>query len=143
MRIRGLCKLPNGRDWLWRKLGLALMGKFLIQLSANGWGCAPSLLVVWPVATQSWSLRALWWATGDLQEDLRQHTAARTAVASAPVLTAGHCWHTFHEDPQTLPGRSGSVFTEVRAFFPWVVVHTKFCVCPPRVSVSPNPGEVP
>ena len=27
MRIRGLCKLPDRRDWLWRKLGLALVSK--------------------------------------------------------------------------------------------------------------------
>ena len=48
LRIRGLCKLPYGKDWLWGKLGLALAGramlsKSLIQFSADGWGCAPSL----------------------------------------------------------------------------------------------------
>ena len=57
MRLRDLCKLPDGRDWWWEKLGLALVGrtllsKALIQLSADGWGCAPSLLVVWSEATQ-------------------------------------------------------------------------------------------
>ena len=41
MRIRGLWKLPDGRDWLWGKLGLALVGKAmlnksLIQFSADG-----------------------------------------------------------------------------------------------------------
>ena len=50
--------------------------------------------------------------------------------------------HISTEDPQTLTGRSGSVSSEVRAPFPWVVVHTKVCVCPPRVSVSPSPVEV-
>ena len=53
MRIRGLCKLLDGRDWLWGKLGIALvvramLSKSLIQFSADGWACAPSLLVVWP-----------------------------------------------------------------------------------------------
>jgi len=43
MRIRGLWKLPDGRDWLWGKLGFALVGKAmlsksLIQFSDNGWG---------------------------------------------------------------------------------------------------------
>jgi len=43
-----LWKLPDGRDWLWGKLGLALVGKAmlsksLIQFSADGWGCVPSL----------------------------------------------------------------------------------------------------
>ena len=27
----------------------------LIQLSAGGWSCTPSLLVVWPEVTQCWS----------------------------------------------------------------------------------------
>ena len=53
MRIRGLCKLSDGTDWLWGNLGLTLVGstmlsKSLIQLSADGWGCAPSLFFVWP-----------------------------------------------------------------------------------------------
>ena len=48
MNIRGLCRLPDGRDQLWWKLGLALMGramlsKSLIQFSPDGWDCAPSL----------------------------------------------------------------------------------------------------
>ena len=64
MRIRGLCRLPNGRDWLWGKLGLslvsrAMLSKSLIQLSADDWNCAPSLLVVCPEATQSWSLSSM------------------------------------------------------------------------------------
>ena len=38
------------------KLGLALVGrallsKALIHLSADGWGCTPSMKVVWPEAT--------------------------------------------------------------------------------------------
>ena len=42
-RIRGLWKLPDGRDWLRGKLGLVLMGgamlsKSLIQFSVDGWG---------------------------------------------------------------------------------------------------------
>ena len=64
MRIRGLWKLPDGRDWLWGKLGLALVGrvmlfKSVIQLSADRWGYAASLLIDWPEATQSWNLQAL------------------------------------------------------------------------------------
>ena len=49
VRIRGLCKLPDGRDWLCGKLGLVLVGKVmlcksLIQFSSDGAvGCVPSL----------------------------------------------------------------------------------------------------
>ena len=34
----------------------AELSKTLICLSADGWGWVPSLLVVWPEATQHWSL---------------------------------------------------------------------------------------
>ena len=59
-------KLLDGRDWWWEKLGLVLVGrallsKALIQLSAEGWGCTPSLIGVWPEVTQPWGLWALWW----------------------------------------------------------------------------------
>ena len=33
--------------------GLAMLSKYLIQFSAHGWGCAPSLFVVWPEVAQS------------------------------------------------------------------------------------------
>ena len=43
-------KLPDGRDWLWGNLGLALMGgamlnKSLIQFSVDGWAYVPSLFL--------------------------------------------------------------------------------------------------
>ena len=48
IRIRGLWKLSDGRDCLRGELGLVLMGGFmlsksLIQFSADGWSCVPSL----------------------------------------------------------------------------------------------------
>ena len=54
MRVRGLWKLPDGRDWLWEKLGLALVGealltKSLIQFSVDAGGLC-SCLVDWPEA---------------------------------------------------------------------------------------------
>ena len=52
MRIRGLGKFPDGRDWLWGKADLAVVGKAmlsksLIQFSVDGWCCVPSLLFMW------------------------------------------------------------------------------------------------
>ena len=51
-RIRGLWKLPGGRDWLRGKLGLVLMGRAmisisLIQFSVDEWTCVLSLLFTW------------------------------------------------------------------------------------------------
>ena len=59
----------------WEKLGLALVGRALlrialIQLSADGWGCTPSQLVVWLEATQPFGI--------GMKMDLFQ--------------SCGHCW---------------------------------------------------
>ena len=45
MRLRGLRKLPDGRDWWREKLGLFLVGramlsKTLIHIFVDGWGSA-------------------------------------------------------------------------------------------------------
>ena len=89
-----MCKLPDGRDWWWEKLGLALMGKAvlskaLIQLSADQWGGAVFLLVIWPEMTQLCGLDGR--VSGNLQEDLCQGIPSRTAAASTPLPTASHC----------------------------------------------------
>ena len=41
--------------------------------------------------------------------------------------------HASSGDSWTLPGKSGSVSCGVTASFSWVLVHTRFCLCPPRV----------
>ena len=35
--------------------------KTLSSLSADGWGCVPALLVVWPEVFQHWSQQAVGW----------------------------------------------------------------------------------
>ena len=45
--------------------------------------------------------------------------------------------HAFSGDSRTLTDKSGSVPCGVTAPFPCVLVHTRFCLCPPRVSISP------
>ena len=51
-RIRGLWKLPDGRDCLRGNLGhvlkgLAMLSKSLIQFSVDGQGCVPSYCLAW------------------------------------------------------------------------------------------------
>ena len=41
--------------------------------------------------------------------------------------------HATTGDSWTLTGKSGSVSCEVTAPFSWVLLHTRFCLCPPRV----------
>ena len=91
----GLYKIPDGGTG-WGKLGLPLVGRALlskarIQLSADGWGFAPSLLVVWPEVTHSGVYEFYVRVNGDLQEGLHQGASSRTAAASAPILVASPC----------------------------------------------------
>ena len=44
--------------------------------------------------------------------------------------------HTSTRDSWTLTGKSVSIFCGVTAPFSWVLLHTRFCLCPPR-SVFP------
>ena len=84
-----MCKLPDGREWWWEELGLALMGRDFLSkagnhLSANGWGCAPSLVVVCPEATQPY-VRLYGRVDGDLQEGLHQGKPSQAAATSNHV----------------------------------------------------------
>ena len=83
-------KLPDGRDWLWGKQDLALVGramlnKSLIQFSADGWGCVPALYL----GLRPNSVRG----NGDLlQKDLCQDAVApMTVVISARDYAVGRC----------------------------------------------------
>ena len=82
IRIRGLWKLPDGRDWLKGKLGLILMGramlsKSLTQFSVDGQSCVSSLL---------FDLRPNYGGGNENNRDL---------LVKVPCM---HCW-THHPNP--------------------------------------------
>ena len=59
---------------------------------------------------------------------------ACTAIFSAPQPCSRPLpTHASAGDPWTFPGKSGSVSCGVTASFSWVLLHTRFCLCPPRV----------
>ena len=132
----------------WEKLGLALLGrillsKALIQLSADGWSCAPSLLVIWPEATQSWGLLQLYdRVNGNLQEDFHQGRPSRTVAVSASIPVVSPWQHTPPQgDPPALAGSSGSVFHGVTAPCLWVLMSTKFPLYPLRLCFVKSCGS--
>ena len=51
-------------------MGRALLSEALIQLSADGWVCAPFLVVVWPEVTQPGVYRLHGRMNGELQGGL-------------------------------------------------------------------------
>ena len=134
IRLRGLCKFPDGRDWLWGNLGLVLMWwwgggamlrKSLIQFLVDGWGYVASLL---------FGLRPNY-SRGNgrngnlLQKDLCQHCCIQCPWPHGSPLST----HASTGDSWTLTSKSGSVSCGVTAPFSWVLVHTRFCLYPPRV----------
>ena len=70
------------------------ISKTLIPLTADGWGWVPSLLVVWPEATQHWRLPGLFGgANGRLWEGSCQGVFQRTSAASVLVPMVSHSHH--------------------------------------------------
>ena len=112
---------------MWDKLGLVLVGKAmpskcLIQFSVDGCGCIPSLL---------FGLRPNYGGVnGDLlQKDLSQHCSIQCPWPHSRPLST----HASAGDSWTLTDKSGSVSCGDTAPFSWVLVLTRFCLCPPRV----------
>ena len=122
----------------------AELSKTLIRLSADGWGWIPSL-VVWPEATQHWSLPGLFGgAIGGLWEGSCKGVLPRTSAASVLVLTVRQSHPLpLQETPPTLAGGSGSVFMGSLLLPLGPDARTTLCV-PSKsgVSVSPSPVEV-
>ena len=102
-----------------------MLSKSLIQFSFDGWGYIPSLLFTWG-QTMVEIMKIM------VASFKRSH--ARTARLTAPQpCTRPPLTQAFTGDSWTLPGKSRPVFCGVTAPFYWVLVHTKFCLCPPRV----------
>ena len=150
MRIRGLCKLPSGRDWLWGKLGLALVGramlsKFLVQFSADGGSCActppPTPSPVRCLAWDSSVLESIGSMIGLMATSFKSTYANMLHLPRLLLLVLLIQWkllsiHSSARDSQTLIGKTGTLFCGVTVPFPWVLVLTNVCLCPPK-SVSP------
>ena len=132
-KVGGLWKLPDGKDWLWGKLGLFLMGetmvsKSLIQFFVDGQGCVSSLL---------FDLRPDYDEGKEDNGNLLQkvpcthHCTQCPWSCIRPPLT-----HASAGDSWILTGKFGSVSCGgVTAPFSWVPVQS--FVCALQESVSP------
>ena len=101
----------------------AMLSKSLIQFSVDGRGCVPSLL---------FDLRPNYSGGNEDNGDLLQKVPCRHCCTqclwpcSRPPPT-----YASPKDSWTLTGKSGSVSYGVTALFSWILVHTRFCLCPP------------
>ena len=129
-KIRGLWKLPDGRDWLRGKLGLILMGKAmlsksLIQFSVEGWLYVPFLL---------FDLRPNYDGGNEDNGDLLQNVPFMHCYTQCPQpCSRPQQTDASARDSWTLRASLGQVSCGVTALLSWVLVYTRFCLCPPRV----------
>ena len=102
-------------------MGGAMLSTTLIPFSVDGRGCAPSLL---------FGLKP---NHGRVNEDvdLLQDSGPHFCVQCP--LTPQQASHASARDSWTLPGKSGSVSCGDTAPFSWLLVHTRFCLCPQKV----------
>ena len=123
---------PETSGHSWACLGQSLVGSLL--LSPGPWGTQGSICAL--PESVSPVLCKFWWLCGGLNCDLLQEGLCQTQVYctqspcphSSPLLT-----HTSARDSWALTGKSGSVSCGVTASLSWVLVHTRFCLWPPRV----------
>ena len=102
-----------------------MLSKSLIQFSVDGRGCVPSLL---------FDLRPNSGGGNEDNGDLLQKIPCTHCYTRYPQpCSRPPPTHASARDSWTLTGKSGSVSCGVAALFSWVLVHTRFCLCPPRV----------
>ena len=125
-------KLMEACRWerLRGNLGLVLMGramlsKSLIQFSVDGRGCIPSLCYLTWGQTMVEVMKIMATASKGSMQALLHSVPQTLQQATATHTSPRDCW--------TLMGKSGSVSCGVTAPFSWVLVHIRFCLCPPRV----------
>ena len=116
-------------DW-GGKLGVVLMAramlsKSLIHFSVYGWGCVPSL---------SFDLRPNYGGGNEDNGNLIQRSHAHSGTTQRPQpYSRPPPTHTSARGSWTLTDKSESDSCGVTAPFSWVLVCTRFCLCPPRV----------
>ena len=105
-------------------MGRAMFSKSLIQFSADGWGCVPSLLFIWGQTMEK---------VMKIMATSFKRSHACTATLTAPNPAAGHHGP---KPPLETPGHSwsslGGLLWDHCSFFLGPGAH-RFCLSPPRV----------
>ena len=108
-------------------MGGAMLSKYLIQFSVEGQGCVLSLL---------FDLRPNYGGGNEDNGDLLQKGPCTHCYTQCPQHYSRPLpTHASTRDFWTLTGKSGLVSCGVSTPFSWILVHTRFCLCPPRVCV--------
>ena len=112
-RVRGGCFL-----------GTCLFKETLSSLSVDEWCCVPPLLVIWPEASQHWSLQTVGWGQVLVREwllsgGLMPMTTCQNCCCQCPSpCSEPQPLPSSTGDPPILAGKSGLVSYEVTTFSP-------------------------
>ena len=105
--------------------GWAMLSKSLIQFSVDVQGCVPFLL---------FDLKPNYGGGNEDNGDLLQKAPSMHCCTQYPQPCS---WppptHASARDSWSLTSKAGSVSCGITAPFSWVLVCTRFCLCPPRV----------
>ena len=105
-------------------MGRAMLSKYLIQFSVDGWGCVPFLL---------FDLRPNYGGGNEDNGDLLQKVLCTHCCAQRPhPCTRPPLTHASVGGSWTLMGKSGSVSCGVTAPFSWVLLCTRFLFVPSK-----------
>ena len=129
--------------------GVCEVSRTLGRLSADGWGCVPVLLVVWPEASQHWSLQAVEWGWVLVPKCQPSGELTPSNIPWGLRYPSPHP----HSELQPTPTSPGDTQRPLRRSSPgsygrtalcWVTVEVRPCVHPPRVvSLFPQPYGAP
>ena len=103
-----------------------MLSKSLIQFSVEGRGCDPSLL---------FDLRPNYGRGNEDKGDLLQKVSCTHCYTQGPQ-PCSRPWLTHASARDSWTSKAGSVSCRIIAPFSWVLVHTRFCLSPPRDCVS-------
>ena len=144
-----MCKLPGGRDWQWEKLSLALGGRTV--LSEASVQCLVMGRVVLPpcvgcLARGDTALGSMGSMVGIVVTSKRTYINGPLPgllLLVPPSLRQATDDPHLHRKPSNTSKYIWFSPLWDHCSFPWVLVNTRFCLCPPRVrSVFPSPVEV-
>ena len=105
-------------------MGRAMLSKSLIQFSVDGQNCVPSLFGLTPNYGRDNGGNG-----GLLQKDLSQDCCIQCPRPHGRQLST----HASARDSWTFTAKPSSVSCGITAPFSWVLMATKFCLCPSRM----------
>ena len=132
-RIRGYGNFLIGEiDWGGNWVLFWWVWPCSLNFSVEGQGCVPSLLL---------GLRPNYGGGNEDNVNVFQTVPCMHCYTQCPQPCSGPpLTYSCTEDSWTLMGKSGSMLWGHCSFF-WVLVHTRFCLCPSRVCF-PSPVKV-